>query len=214
MSIENRSNNTRFYILSPDLRIPGRGHGVVFTNLKQLLTPPRRSLRPWDGGIPPLKEMPLLVHEPSSGEMPLDLEASFGGYWLVSERLKNVFERIDPHAFEFAEVDFRLADGSPGPTHFLCDVVRVLDAVDEESSSLRIERGDEYVEGKAYDFSGGASLQFLEDVVGCSHVFRLKFSFAVFCDRVLLEAIRDAGISSPGNSGGLWFRDVSDWSDA
>jgi hypothetical protein len=214
MTTENKPKKGEFYALMPDLRIAGPGHGVVFENLKQLLTPPRRSLRPWEGGFPPLREMPRLVHDPKQGDLPLDLEASFGGYWLVSERLKKVFEEVDPDAFEFREVDFRLADGSQGNKYFLCDVVRILDAVDEENSTLQIERGDEYVDGKAYNFSGGANLAFKADVVGRAHIFQLTHSFSVFCDLVMLDAIRYAGISSGEHSGGIWFFDASDWEDA
>jgi Protein of unknown function (DUF1629) len=213
MKAENKPKKGEFYSLVPDLRIPGPGHGVVFENLKQLLTPPRRSLRPSEGGFPPLREMPRLVHDPNQGDLPLDLEASFGGYWLVSERLKKVFEKVDRQAFEFREVDFRLADGSRGGVYFLCDVVRVLDVVDEQCSSLRIERGNEYVRGKAYDFGGGGNLAFRKDVIGDSHIFRLTFSSSVFCDREMVVAIRDAGLLEGNNKNGLWFKDAADWSD-
>lgn len=214
MTPPDRPQKGEFFLLEPDLRIPVPGHGVVFENEKQLLTAPSPSLRPWEGGFPVLKEMPRLVHDPKKGNMPLDLEASFGGYWLVSERLKRVFEDVDPQAFEFAEVDFRLASGARGPGYFLCDVVRVLDAVDEDRSTLRIERGADYVDGKAYNFSGGAHLVMRRDVVGAAHAFQLKFSLSVFCDRVMLDAIRGAGIAPPERSDGLWFIDAADWTDA
>ena len=38
---------------------------------------------------------------------------------------------IDPQAFAFQTCDVALRDGSPGPVHWLCDVVRVLEAFGE-----------------------------------------------------------------------------------
>ncbi|MEA9565211.1 MULTISPECIES: DUF1629 domain-containing protein [Xanthomonas] len=214
VSTQNKPRKGEFFALTLDSRRPGPGHGVVFENEKQLLTPPKRSLRPWAGGFPPLREKPRLIYDPRKGGMPEHLEGTFSGYWLVSQSLKRVFEQVDPLAFEFAETDFLLADGSPGPIHFLCDIVRVLDAVDEENSKLRIELGDEYVDGKAYNFSGGASLAFRKDVIGSAHIFQLNYSFSIFCDRVMFDAIRSAGISNDERSGGLWFSDAADWSDS
>ncbi|MBV6812168.1 DUF1629 domain-containing protein [Xanthomonas axonopodis pv. phyllanthi] len=213
MTASNKPKNGEFFALTLDSRIPGRGHGVVFDNEKELITPPKRSLRPWEGGIPPLRERPRLVYDPQKGDMPQHLEGTFSGYWIVSNQLKNVFEQIDPHAFEFAEADFFLVDGTSGPSYYLCDVVRVLDAVDEANSDLKIERGDDYVNGKAYNFSGGASLAFRKDVIGSAHIFRLAHSFSVFCDRTMLDAIRAHGISSADDSGGICFVDAADWSD-
>ncbi|MET0611913.1 imm11 family protein [Pseudomonas caspiana] len=39
-------------------------------------------------------------------------------------------------------ITFHLPDGSVVPTHFLCDIVRVLDTVDEEASRLNVEVSD------------------------------------------------------------------------
>ncbi|MCC4589491.1 DUF1629 domain-containing protein [Xanthomonas sp. NCPPB 1067] len=213
MTLHNKPQKGEFFVLTLDSRIPGPGHGVVFDNEKELLTPPKRSLRPWEGGFPPLREKPRLIYDPKKGDMPQHLEGTFSGYWLVSEKLKNVFERIDPSAFEFAETDFLMPDGTYGPTHFLCDVILRLDAVDEEHSELRIERGSDYVSGKAYNFSGGASLAFRKDVIGSAHIFQISHSSLICCDRIMLDAIRHEGISTTEKSGGLWFFDAADWSD-
>ncbi|MCC4606246.1 DUF1629 domain-containing protein [Xanthomonas campestris] len=213
MTSDNKPKKGEFFVLTLDSRTPGPGHGVVFDNEKELLTPPKRSLRPWEGGFPPLREKPRLIYDPKKGDMPQHLEGMFSGYWLISDKLKFIFEKIDPLAFQFAETDFLMPDGTSGPTYFLCDVIRTLDAVDEGNSELRIERGSEYVNGKAYNFSGGARLSFRKDVIGSAHVFRLSHSFSIFCDRLMLDAIRSEGISTADNSGGLWFYDAADWSD-
>ncbi len=216
VSTQNKPRKGEFFAVTLDSRRPGPGHGVVFENEKELLTPPKRSLRPPEGGFPALRETPRLVYDPREGDMPQDLEGSFGGYWLVSDRLKQVFEKVDPQAFEFAETDFRLADGSRGPSYFLCDVVRVLDAVDESASKLKVKTGNEYINGKAYKFGGTVSLAFKREVTSSFHAFRLPFSapgLFLFIDKLMLDALRQAEISTGENSGGLWVLDSADWID-
>ncbi|MCD0244642.1 DUF1629 domain-containing protein [Xanthomonas melonis] len=204
----NQPRKWEFFELLPDARRGGRGHGVIFENEQALLSPPRLILKPDEGGFPALRETPRLVYIPSEGDLPQDLEGGFSGYWLVSKRLRQVMESVDTHAFVFADVDYRLADGSKGPAVFLCDVVRTLDALDEETSDLDIKISDDYEHGKYYSLAGGSRLAFKRDVLGEAHVFRLPFHDGVFCDRVFKDAVEAAGIGAEGQSDGLWFYDV------
>ncbi|NNA16267.1 DUF1629 domain-containing protein [Pseudomonas lundensis] len=207
-TMTNQPRKGEFFELEPDARRKGKGHGVVFENEQALLTPPRLILLPKTGGFPPLRETPRLVYHPHQGVPPQDLEGGMSGYWLVSERLRQVMETVDPDAFVFADTDYRLSDGSKGPTYFLCDVVRTLDALDEETSQLNIEISDEFEAGKYYGLTGDVRLAFKRDVLGSGHVFRLAFHGGVFCDRVFKEAVEEAGITTAGKSSGLWFYDV------
>ncbi|PPU76786.1 hypothetical protein XcuCFBP2542_08590 [Xanthomonas cucurbitae] len=204
----NQPTAGEFFILQPDARRGGKGHGLVFENEEALLTPPRLILRPKARGFPPLREVPRLVYDPTKGVRPEDLEGGFSGYWLVSERLRRVMEAVDSEAFAFANADYRLADGSKGPTVFLCDVVRVIDALDEQSSQLTIEISDDFEGGKYYDLTGDVRLAFKRDVLGSAHVFRLPFNGFVYCDKTFKDAVEAAGIVTPGDSSGLWFDDV------
>lgn len=74
----------------------------VFENEDALLATPRLILLPKAGGFPPLRETPRLVYRERQGVPPQDLEGGLSGYWLVSERLRQVMEEIDPDAFVFA----------------------------------------------------------------------------------------------------------------
>jgi hypothetical protein len=197
-----------FFQLRPDVGRGGKGHGVVFENREALLTPPRLILKPESGGFPTLREQPRLVYRPREGVPPEDLEGGMSGYWLVSERLRQVMEAVDPDAFVFADTDYRLADGSKGPTYFLCDVVRTLDALDEQASMLEIIISADYEEGKHYSLAGGTRLAFKPSVLGSAHVFRLAFHGGVFCDRAFKDAVEAAGIATAKRSNGLWFYDV------
>ncbi|MCW0371308.1 DUF1629 domain-containing protein [Xanthomonas sacchari] len=199
-----------FYMFEVDMESDRQPCGVRFDNLRQLLSPPRLILRPDEGGFPHLREQPRLTYDPSSGPEPRDLEGGFSGYWLVSERLHDVMRSVDPNAFAFAEVDYRLADGTQGSRRFLCDVVQELDALDEASSRLKIKVSDEYVRGKFYSLGGGASLVFRPEVLGKAHVFRTPFNPSVFCDQAFKDAVRDASISSDPEVSGISFIDASD----
>ena len=201
---EHEANSGHFYVIGPDIRTRD-SHGVVFANVEDLLTPPRRILRPEQGGFPTLRAPPLLVHDPAQGEMPRDLEATFSGYWLVSEELKNAFQSTDPEGFAFLRCDFRLADGTQGAPHYLCDIVRTLDALDEDKSQLRIVVSDEYSNGKYYHMGGGAKLVFKADQIGEAHVFRTPYSAKIFCDHVLHVVIISQALT------GIWFVDASDY---
>lgn len=130
------------------------------------------------------------------------------GYWLVSARLRQVMEAIDPGAFVFTHADYRLADGSEGPTYFLCDVTRTVDALDEDASQLNIEISDEFELGKYYNLTGDVRLAFKRDELDSAHVFRLPFHSGVFCDRVFKEAVEAEGIFTSRRTNGLWFVEV------
>lgn len=194
-----------FYVLGPDVYRDGPGHGLVFANLSRLLLPPRKILRPAEGGFPVLREKPRLVQDRANGRALSDLEATFSGYWLVSQRLKDIFEKIDADGFAFAACDVELSDGPLAAPHYLCDVLRVVDALDESRSKLKIEISDEYAKGKFYYIGNGASLAFKSEVIGDFHAFRTPYSGFVFCDRLLHDAL------SGGDLTGVSLEDASDY---
>lgn len=201
-----RNQEGKFFVVGPDVRGGGRGHGVTIENIEKLLAHPRRILRPANGGFPALSETPHLVFDPAKGDMPKDLEGGFSGYWLVSERLKDILESVDPEGFSFARCDFTLADGSRGPQHYLCDVTRSLDALNESASKLNVIISDEYVNGKYYDLGGKARLVFREEVIQDAHVFQTPYSGKnVFCDRLLRDAIESESVT------GVWIADAYDY---
>ncbi|MGX9143810.1 imm11 family protein [Mesorhizobium sp. 128a] len=191
----------KFFEFDSSLR-GGKGHGVRIANEDALITPGLIVFAPPPEkgyGFAELPEKPQLVHYRKEGKMPRDLEV-LHGYLIVSERLKRVFEDIDAAGFEFVDCDFTLADGSQGPKYYLDDVIRVLDAIDEAASKIRIDYERDYrtnEDVKIYSFLGPTSLVFRDQVVADAHIFRTPYANSVFCDEVLKSACKVAGVTGP-----------------
>ncbi len=165
VTIPSVSHKGEFFVLEPSLWGNGKVPGIEIANEKKLRLLGSFIVEPPNGDPGQYPEKPHLIHVPALGGMPRDFENLFG-IWIVSEALKQLFESIDPKGFAFAACDFTLADGSPGPQHYLCEVVRSLDALDEDASRVKIkyERDHQTEEDlKFYSASGGASLVFKEN---------------------------------------------------
>ncbi|CAD0299544.1 hypothetical protein CFBP2533_01800 [Xanthomonas hortorum pv. pelargonii] len=207
VTIPSVSHKGKFFVLEPSFWGNGKVSGIEIANEKKLRLPGSFIVEPPNGDPGQYPEKPHLIHVPALGGMPRDFENLFG-IWIVSEALKQLFESIDPKGFAFAACDFTLADGSPGPQHYLCEVVRSLDALDEDASRVKIkyERDHQTEEDlKFYSVSGGASLVFKEEVVGDAHIFRqFRLGTDAICDRVLADALNAANLD------GVEIRDAAD----
>lgn len=190
------------FVIEPSFWGGGKFPGLEIANEDRLALPGAHTVEPPNGDPDQYPERPHLIHVPEIGGLPRDFENLFG-IWIVSEALKRVFESVDPLGFSFTACDFTLADGTSGPSYYFCGVLRTLDALDEDASRLKIEVGD-FVNGKYYDRSGGASLAFKDDVIASAHVFRTPFALTVFCDHVLHDAVVAADVK------GVKFADVVD----
>ncbi|MBO9738884.1 DUF1629 domain-containing protein [Xanthomonas axonopodis pv. begoniae] len=207
MKTENKPEKGVFYILQPDMRSGGRGHGVQFVNENSVPFPAYLSSPPESGGIAMLHEVPRLRHDHRNGDMPRDLDSGFKDYWLVSEPLKHVFQTVDPEGFSFAPCEFLLEDGSQAPPHYLCEVVRILDAIDETASRVKVLTG--YPNGKYYSIAGGADLAFEKEVIGSAHVFRTPYTADAFCDHILRDALRASGFGKSPRTRGVRLIDAA-----
>ncbi|MCP3476986.1 DUF1629 domain-containing protein [Bradyrhizobium sp. CCGUVB1N3] len=194
-----RARKRKFYVIGPDYRVGGKpGFRLEDNNIL-----PRGHYH-----LPPFDEPPRFVFDKKAGDLPYDLE-SYYGFWLVSDRTKAVLETVDPKGLSFVLCDVRIPNGvCDGSRYWFCDVLRVLDALDEAKSRLKIgiRDDDRYRDfgKKFYDFSGGAELVFREDAVGDAHVFRMAHhGSTVICDGVLKDACKSAGLKR------IWFEDVS-----
>jgi hypothetical protein len=191
---EHANKARQFYVVS---HIWVRRFGFEFLNEEAVFAggPPIFAPVPSGRGFRDYPEAPLFLADAKKGRIDRDFEP-FDGYWLISERLKLLLDSVDPNAFAFVECKTRLPDGSEGPPRWLCDVVRVLDAVDEEKSTLAIKTATDDSGTKYYGFCPGERMIFREGAVGPSHVFRLRFSSErVVCDEDMRSACKAAGIT-------------------
>ncbi|WP_295844076.1 DUF1629 domain-containing protein [Tardiphaga sp.] len=161
----------------------------------------KRYLYNWDGDpyYSQLPEAPRFLFAKKLGRPPRDIEG-YVGHWLISDPMKAVLERVDPTAFGFASCDVILSDGTAGPRRWLCNVVRTLDALDEQASEFRMF---DDAAGKMYVLTGPTRLIFRDEAVRSAHVFRMKFmEVTIICDQTLKDACRQVDLK------GLSFVDV------
>ncbi|MDV2452764.1 imm11 family protein [Xanthomonas hortorum] len=207
VTISSVSHKGKFFVIEPSFWSNGQGPGLEIANEEKLLPPGMNTMDPPNGEVGQYPERPHLIHVPELGGMPRDFE-ELAGIWIVSEALKRVFESVDPAGFAFATCDFTLADGSPGRQYFLCDVVRFLNALDEEASRVKIKYEHDHQTGeelKYYSVAGGASLIFQKGVVADAHIFRQpRLGTDAICDRVLADALIAANLD------GIRLHDAAD----
>lgn len=195
-----RARKRKFYKIGPDWR-RGPAHGVELEDSRVI---PYGSKH-----LPDFVEPPRLVFDKKSGRPPHDLDPC-AGFWLVSDKTKAVFEAVDRDAFSFAACEIRVPQGGiwEGPRYWLCEVARILDALDETRSRVKtgIRNDERYLDNgkKFYDFSFNDHLVFREDVVGDAHAFRMPYCRSTSIgDQVLKDACKSAGLK------GIKFTDVS-----
>jgi hypothetical protein len=101
---------------------------------------------------------------------------------------------IDASAFAFQACDVVFRDGSAGPRYWFCDVVRVLDAF-AETTLHEIRSYRERTGLVNQSFINDKTLEFNENVIGNSHIFRTRYSFMdVFCDRLMKELCQNSNV--------------------
>ena len=131
-------------------------------------------------------EIPRLVIGKDNGSPLRDFEQK-AGLWLISPAVREMFEELDPGAFDFRACIVEHADGSPGPQRWLCDITRVIDALDEEASDVRvvIERNNH----RYYSFSQPKKMVFKSHLIEKYLFFRMKFAAdcAVCAEEIKLE---------------------------
>jgi hypothetical protein len=177
----------RFYTISwgyhalPDFEVENQS---TLTTTGSLDPPPGRR------GFPEYPEKPrVVIGRRKKGPPPNDIEL-WSSYWFVSDRLKVLFQSVDPLAFAFQPCDVLVADGSASPVYWLCDVVRVLDAFDAQTTEqLRANRL------KFPALRNARKLIFNEAVIGDAHIFRpTHWVGDVFCDQAVKDACKAAGM--------------------
>jgi hypothetical protein len=182
-----------FYIMTGTTT--ARASGFKLLNERTLFHggPPIFAPPPGRRGFRDYPEPPVFLADARLGRIDREFE-EYCGYWFVSDRMKAILEGVDPEAFAFLKCKVQLPDGTEGPLRWLCDVVRVLDALDEEMSTIGIEAASDG--SKLYNFFGKVRLMFKNEVVNSFHVFRMKYFVAkVVCDEEMRRACKAAELT-------------------
>jgi hypothetical protein len=120
-----------------------------------------------------------------------DAEPVTLGIWLVSDRLKEIFERLDPEAFVFQSVIVDYSNLShPGPDLWFCYFMRELDCVDEARSEIVYQKN---IAWKNYIHLIEVIMR--PEAVASAHAFRLKYAtLKLIVDDVIVDALRAENI--------------------
>jgi hypothetical protein len=94
-------------------------------------------------GVPLEPETPILLINMQEAASPLsDIEPALGQRWYISRRTKDLFKSLDAGAFDFRRTQARLltkeGEQVEGPEYYICDVVRFVDALDEQRSRVTV----------------------------------------------------------------------------
>ncbi len=133
---------------------------------------------PWS--MPNYLEPPHFVCDRRYGNSVYDFDTR-DGFFVVSAKMKSIFDDLAPGACEYRKCVTHYANGSAGPELWLCSVVQAFrNAVDVEASeNLRVAPLGFY----RFAVFEKASLAFKTDAIGSSHVFRVaEMASDLFCD--------------------------------
>jgi len=142
-------------------------------------------------------EPPQLLHPEATQQNPIDVFQIGRSLLIVSDRAKQSLASIDGEAFEFVEARCRFEDGSPAPTMWLADVVRFVDASDEEKSDVYVRFITNWQTGqpvkRVSHQTRGAGF-FYAAALNDVHVFRPLYSpFSIFLDDAVVAAAQQQG---------------------
>lgn len=165
-------NRPPFYLLNDRAR--STPAGKEFLNMSEvcagtgvIILCPRSS---WERGFRSYAARPRFRISRRLGRTVPDVE-SYLGYWFISDAAKRVLDAVSPQDFCYLPVEVDVDRGCEPRTCWLCDVVTMLDAVDEtRSGGLRVTFNDQ---GRKLHNTLCASTAFDENIVGEHHVFRL-----------------------------------------
>jgi Protein of unknown function (DUF1629) len=188
-----RSRAGRYTLLNGDRLFPGYGRPDA--------TPAKRSafLKP-GVSLQDFPEAPVFLADEKVGPIHWDFEIDTG-YWFISDKMKSILQALDPEAFAFLECHVLSPDGQERPVRWLCGVVRVLDALDEEKSEASARwYGKQLVcaakDGSKFYNPSHEALFFKESVVGNCHIFMMKYDiWSVICDEEMRQACKSAQLS-------------------
>lgn len=197
-TIANQSEQKRiYYELKPDFEDEETGPIPRWLNEKEAfqdfpdpdLSKPFHNLQ--------FPSQPKWFFDHTGRDKPLELEDAYPTRahptWLISNRLKNLFEQIDPEAFVFMKVETDYSNfPKSGPDYWFMYMMRELDCVDEEHSTIRFQIN--ILPRKNY--LALLNVKMRPEAVGWAHAFRLKYARqTLIVDDVIVDAFKERKIT-------------------
>jgi hypothetical protein len=190
---EHASQGSRKYFeLTPDFNVAHKAPKNRWVNEKQQMKgfssrrdQPFRGLR--------LSEPPQIAFERERGRTTLrDAAPVTLAIWLISDRLKRLFEALDPEAFVFQKVVVDYSNfPEPGPDYWFAYIIRTLDCVDEEHSVIRYQDKPAGIK----NYLALIDVRMRPEMVGSAHAFRLRYAtLKLIVDDVIVAALNVAKI--------------------
>ncbi len=199
---QDRIGGRQFYLLNS--KVHRRPPGLELLNGKDLFRDGYVDFAPpglFERGFRTYPVRPRFRISTRMGRRLSDIEF-YGAYWLVSDRARDALLKLSASDFSFLPTDLDLDSDEEAKSIWLCDVMPMLDAVDEARSRVKIIQRDDG--NRAYALIANGSLVFDEAVVGAHHAFRMTTNFAtVVCDDAFKARIKDVGLT------GLSFQSAS-----
>jgi hypothetical protein len=194
----------KYYALKPDFNVTSKAPGHQWLNRAEQMAGfypyPDRPFR----GIQ-FSKPPQIRFDTKQGRTTLRDAAPFTlSSWLIAERLRVLFERLDPGAFVFQKVEVDYSNfPDPGPVYWLVYFMRMLDCVDEEHSVIVFQ--DDLPGIKNY--LGLIDVRMRSDIVGAAHAFRLIYADStLIVDDIIVAALKAEQIR------GFKFEPIQKWS--
>jgi hypothetical protein len=176
--------------------VPGLKYISVLNEDEQLPRGPHNPTHsmPYGSGFPEMPRPVIQIHE-SFGRLPLaDVEVLGRSIWLVSERARELFLKLDGSAFDFLKVTINAGIGSEneeGPSYWIVDTIRVLDALSPDHARPDVmPSGFKRSMPKSFD-----DAIFRSSVVGDAQIFRLLNTSYVYCTAAFAKAIFQHGLT-------------------
>ncbi|CAL80514.1 conserved hypothetical protein [Bradyrhizobium sp. ORS 278] len=178
----------KYFALKPDFNATAKAPGHQWLNRTEQMVgfyphpdQPFRGIR--------FSKPPRIRFDRKRGRTTLRDAAPFAlSSWLITDRLKLLFERLDPEAFVFQKVEVDYSNfPEAGPDYWLVYFMRMLDCVDEEHSIIAYQ--DDLPGVKNY--LGLIDVSMRPDIVGEAHAFRLIYADStLIVDDIVVAALK------------------------
>lgn len=177
-----------YYSLEVDFKVASKSKYPKWVNKKEQMKGffprPEQAFRGLHFSEPPQ----FRFERKSASSAFLDAEPVTLGIWLISDRLKVLFEKLDLDAFVFQKVEVDYGDApNPGPDFWFVYIMRTLDCIDEEHSVINYFDNIPGIK----NYRALIDVRMRPEAVGAAHAFRLTYAKStLIVDDIIVTALK------------------------